>query len=133
MIGGETDRDFILRSLSPKRFPQKTLKDSSPQRDKQTKNIKMGIKNGRARLIQLKVKNKIKSISEIKEMNLPIHLDLQGSFYTLLRDFPHQLKNILLSLNEKNQLKVWLEGGYSDQKHDTHSNRTEAKKLAVQK
>ena len=93
----------------------------------------MGIKNGRARLIQLKVKNKIKSISEIQEMNLPIHLDLQGSFYTLLRDFPLQLKNILLSLNEKNQLKVWLEGGYSKQKHDTHLNRMEAKKLAVQK
>ena len=93
----------------------------------------MGIKNGRKKVMESKVPFQCLTTMQIMEMNLPIHLDLQGSFYTLLRDFPHQLENILLSLNRKDKLKVWLEGGYSDQKHDTHLNRMEAKKLAVQK
>ena len=93
----------------------------------------MGIKNGRKKLKQLKIPTKCLTIEQILEMHKPIHLDLQGSFYTMLRDSPHQLKNILMSLNQTNQLTVWLEGKYSDQKHNTHVKRMEAKKLAVQK
>lgn len=93
----------------------------------------MGIKNGRNKLKKLKTPTKFVTIKQILEMKKPIHLDLQGSFYTMLRDSPHQLKDILLSLNETNQLTVWLEGNYSDQKHKTHLKRMEAKKLAVQK
>ena len=94
---------------------------------------KMGIKNGRKKLKQLKIPTKCLTIEQILEMHKPIHLDLQGSFYTMPRYSSHQLRDILISLNKTNQLTVWLEGNYSDQKHNTRVKKMEAKKSAVQK
>ena len=75
---------FFKGSLSPKRFPQKKLKDSSPQRDKETENIKMGIKNGRKKVMESKVPFQCLTTMQIMEMNLPIHFhDLHKDLFTL--------------------------------------------------
>jgi hypothetical protein len=80
----------------------------------------MGIKDGRKKIKQLKVPFKCMTIKQILEMNKLIHLDLLGSFYTVLRDCPHSIKNIVLSLNESKKLLVWLDGKPTNQKKYTH-------------
>ena len=87
----------------------------------------MGIKNGRNKLIQLKVPVKHISIEQLVALGKPMHLDLLGAFFIQLRDAPLSLARTLNELNARGNLKVWIDGPGSQEKLNSHYERTLAK------
>ena len=84
----------------------------------------MGIKNGRNKLIQLKVPVKHLSMEQLVAMGKPLNLDLFGAFFIQLRDAPLSLAKTLNDLNARGNLKVWIDGPGSQEKLETHYERT---------
>jgi hypothetical protein len=93
----------------------------------------MGIKNGRNKLIQLKVPVKHLSMDQLLALEKPLHLDLFGAFFVQLRDAPLTLAKTLKDLNGKNNLTVWIDGARTQEKLETHHARTLAKITALKK
>ena len=93
----------------------------------------MGIKNGRKKIIQLKVPVKHLSMDQLLSLGKPIHLDLFGAFFVQLRDAPLTLAKTLKDLNANNKLTVWIDGAGTQEKLETHHTRTLAKITAHNK